>query len=77
MTKGGGGRGVGITTHAHWAFGSLFTGCVLLEVTGRKGECAHAWAPPSLGLRLPWRRRGALPPESGSASSLHLALAGG
>lgn len=47
MTEGGGGLRVGATTHARRASGS-FTGCVLLEVTGRKGECAHARALPSL-----------------------------
>lgn len=47
MTEGGGGRGVGETTHARSASGSL-TGCVPLEVTGRKGQCAHAWALPGL-----------------------------
>lgn len=47
MTEGGGGRGVGGTTHARSTSGSL-TGCVPLEVTGRKGQCAHAWALPSL-----------------------------
>lgn len=36
----------------------FFTGCVLLEVTGRKGECTHAWAPrPPTKVTLETARR--------------------
>lgn len=29
---------------------NLFTGCILFEVTGRKGDCTHAWAFPTSAL---------------------------
>lgn len=74
IDRGGGGRSVGGTTHAHWASGSLFTGCVLLEVTGRKGECAHAWAPQARDSGYLGDGE-ALSPGSGSASTLYLAWA--
>lgn len=48
---GGGGLGVGGTTHMRsQLLANLFTGCILFEVTGRKGDCTHAWAFPASAL---------------------------
>lgn len=43
---------------------NLFTGCILFEVTGRKGDCTHAWAFPASALVTLEMARCSLSPRS-------------